>query len=321
MINIDTIYFYFIFTIINLLILINIKKISFKFQLIDFQINKSHSKDTPKFGFFLFSNIIFFLYLLTFYYELDNKFIIVSNLFLLKSILLLGFLDDRFDLDVKKRIYLSIVIIGLFYFVNPSSIYVSLNFSYILNFILLIFFSLGFIHLVNITDGINGLVPSIFLYSCFYYLFKGYDYLDPFFQFLLILSCLGSLIFLLPNFFGVCFLGNCGSYLVAIVTSIFYTQLYIKQIVEYSDILLIFIIPLIDGLRISFNRILNRKNPFVGDYTHIHHIIRPKRLMVISYFLIVFLPSAINFYFTDYTIYIGLVTLIVYFVFYKLSIR
>jgi len=132
---------------------------------------------------------------------------------------------------------------------------------------------------------------------------------------------LGSLIFLLPNYFGVCFLGNSGSYLVAIVTSILYTQLYIKQIVEYSDILLIFIIPFIDGLRVSVNRILNRKNPFVGDYTHIHHIIRPKRLMVISYFLIVFLPSAINFYFTDYTIYIGLVTLIVYFVFYKLSIR
>lgn len=321
MVKIDAIYFYIIFSIINLFILINIKKISFKFKLIDYQKNKIHSKDTPKFGFFLYSNLIFFLYLITFYYDLDNKFLVLSYLFLIKSILFLGFVDDRFHIDVKKRFYLSITILGVFYFINPSSIYVSLNFSYILNYILLIIFSLGFIHLVNITDGINGLVPSIFLYSCLYYLFKGYDFFDPFFQFFIILSCLGSLIFLLPNFFGICFLGNSGSYIAAIIISIFYTQLYVKQIVEYSDILLIFIIPLIDGLRVTISRILNHKNPFVGDFTHIHHIIRSNRLLILCYYLIVFLPSIFNFFFVNYTIYIGLIALFVYLFFYKYSVR
>jgi UDP-N-acetylmuramyl pentapeptide phosphotransferase/UDP-N-acetylglucosamine-1-phosphate transferase len=175
--------------------------------------------------------------------------------------------------------------------------------------------------LVNITDGINGLVPSMFLYSCFYYLLKGYSVLDPFFQFFIILSCLGMLIFLLPNFFGLCFLGNSGSYLVAIIISVFYTQLYMKQVVEYSDILLIFIIPLIDGLRVTIYRIINRKNPFIGDLTHIHHIIRSNKLMVFLYFIIVFLPSLVNFYFVDYTIYTGLISLFIYLIFYKYSVR
>ena len=58
--KIDIIYFYFIFSFINLFILINIRKISFKFKLIDYQKDKIHTKDTPKFGFFLYLNTIFF---------------------------------------------------------------------------------------------------------------------------------------------------------------------------------------------------------------------------------------------------------------------
>ena len=319
--KIDIIYFYFIFSFINLFILINIRKISFKFKLIDYQKDKIHTKDTPKFGFFLYLNTIFFLYIITFYFNLDNKFTILSYIFLIKATLFLGFLDDKYNLDVSKRFFLSIFIIGFFYYINPSSIYISINFSFFLNYILLVIFTLGFIHLVNITDGINGLVPSIFFYSCFYYFFKGYFLLDPFFQFFLILSCLGISIFLLPNFFGFCFLGNSGSYLIAIIISIFYTQLYVNQVVEYSDILLIFLVPLIDGLRVTFKRILNQKNPFSGDYTHIHHMIRSKNIMIFTYYLIVFTPSILNFYFTDYTIYISIGAFIVYFFFYKYLAR
>jgi len=319
--KIDIFFFYFIFSLINLLVLINIRKISFKFNLIDYQKDKIHTIDTPKFGFFLFINIIFFLYIITFYFNLGNEFTILSYIFLIKAFLFLGFLDDKYNLDVIKRVLLSIFIIGIFYYINPSSIYVSINFSIFLNYILLIIFTLGFVHLVNITDGINGLVPSIFLYSCFYYILKGYFFFDPFFQFFLILSCIGISIFLLPNFYGLCFLGNSGSYLVAIIISIFYTQLYVKQVVEYSDILLIFLVPLTDGLRVTFKRVLNHKNPFKGDYTHIHHMIRSKNLMIISYYLIVFIPSILNFYFTDFTIYISIGAVTVYFFFYKYSVR
>ena len=50
--KIDIIYIYLIFSFINLLILVNIRKISLKFKLIDYQKDKLHTKDTPKFGFF-----------------------------------------------------------------------------------------------------------------------------------------------------------------------------------------------------------------------------------------------------------------------------
>ena len=142
--KIDIIYIYLIFSFINLLILVNIRKISLKFKLIDYQKDKLHTKDTPKFGFFLYLNIIFFLYLITFYFDLENKFIILSYIFLIKAILFLGFLDDKYNLNVIKRFFLSIFIIGFFYYINPNSIYVSINFPVFLNYFLLVFFYLRF---------------------------------------------------------------------------------------------------------------------------------------------------------------------------------
>ena len=95
-------------------------------------------------------------------------------------------------------------------------------------------------HLINITDGINGLILSLFIYTCCYYILKGYENYDAFYQIFLILNITTLLIFLIPNFFGKCFLGNTGSYLIAIIISILYLELYKISILEYSDILIIF---------------------------------------------------------------------------------
>ena len=139
--------------------------------------------------------------------------------------------------------------------------------------------------IVNISDGINGLVPSLFLYSCIYYLLKGYPDLEVYFQILIIISVTSISIFIIPNFLGLCFLGNSGSYFVSILISLFYMELYSHEILEYSDILLIFYIPFIDGLRVTFKRIINKTNPFKGDLTHIHHLVRKDKIKTYLYFL------------------------------------
>ena len=97
----------------------------------------------------------------------------------------------------------------------------------------------------------------------------------------------------------------------------FYTQLYISQIVNIRYTINIFS-SLIDGLS-NFNKCKIKILSVVILY--IHHIIRSKNLMIISYYLIVFIPSILNFYFTDYTLYIGFFAIVVYFFFYKYSVR
>ena len=221
-------------------------------------------------------------------------------------------------MSVWKRLFLSIIAVSIFFYLNFNDYYVSASFNNLLNFSLLIFFTLGFIHLINITDGINGLVLSLFIYTCCYYILKGYENYEIFYQNFLILNIITLLIFLIPNFFGKCFLGNTGSYLIAIIISILYLELYKISILEYSDILIIFLIPLVDGLRVSFNRIINKTNPFIGDLSHIHHKIRGYFVLTLIYFALVFIPSIFNFFYKDFTILIAIISVILFFIFFPL---
>ncbi len=225
---------------------------------------------------------------------------------------MIGYFDDIFNLNVLIRILFAGFVTLTFYALNPFDFYVSLSFSSYTNLFLLCFFTLGFIHLVNITDGLNGLVPTIFLYSCFYYLFKGYGYFDSYTLNLLVLTIISFLIILIPNFYGKFFLGNSGSYSVAILSSFFYMKLYKQGILEYSDILLIYFIPLIDGLRVTSIRIFNKKNPFKGDYLHIHHLIRDKKNFIFGYYVLILFPSFINYFNKDFSILIAILSFLLY---------
>ena len=211
------------------------------------------------------------------------------------------------------HVFLAFIFVSIFYFINFNDYYVSNLFSFELNFILLCFFTLGFVHLINITDGINGLVPSLFLYSLIYYFFKSIGQIDPYLEFLFIISIIGIFIFIIPNFLGFCFLGNIGSYLIAVIIATIYMELFKKNILEYSDILLIFYVPLLDGLRVSIRRVLKMKSPFKGDFSHLHHLLRGKYKWIFIYFLIIFFPSFLNFFYKNYTVYISILSSISYF--------
>lgn len=305
--------FYIIFFFLNLILLVKINFLANYFGLIDYAKDKPHFLDTPKFGFFISLLIIISLFLIFTFYEINKIYFIITIYIGLFS--LIGYLDDKFNLAVKTRILISLIISIIFFSYNPNDYFVSVSFLYIINILLLIFFTLGFIHLINITDGMNGLIPSLFLYSCIYYFFKGYEYLDIYFQILIILSILSISVFIIPNFLGITFLGNSGSYFISIIISLLFMDLYSKSILEYSDILMIFYIPLIDGIRVTIKRIYNKQSPFKGDLNHIHHMIK-KKIFKFIFFFILFLPSLINFFFQDFTIYICIVFFIIYSIFY-----
>ena len=91
-------------------------------------------------------------------------------------------------------------------------------------------------------------------------------------------------------------MGNIGSYSVAVIIATIYMELFKENILEYSDILMIFYVPILDGLRVTIRRILVMKSPFKGDFTHLHHLVRGKSKWVFIYFLIIFYPSFFNFF-------------------------
>ena len=306
-------FFYASFFFFNIIILFKLDFFAKRLNLYDFSKNKFHNIDTPKFGFMIFSLIYFFSLILSFQ---SLNLVSILLFFYLLFFLIIGYLDDVFNLNVFLRFLSSLLITICFYKINPLNFYISLSFVNFFNLFLLCFFTLGFIHLINITDGLNGLVPSLFLYSCIYYFFKGYNYFDQYTLNLILLSIISFIIFLLPNFLGKCFLGNSGSYSVAILSSFFYMKLYQKGVVEYSDILLIFLIPLLDGLRVTILRIYNKKNPFKGDYSHIHFLIKDNKIQIIFFYFLIFSPSILNFFSNDYSAVIGIMAIFLYIIFF-----
>lgn len=299
--------------IINLLLIYRLNFLAKLFGLIDYPENKIHPTATPMFGAFMFFSILSLVLLKNISALNIKEFSILIYIF---CFYIIGFFDDKYNLSVTKRFYLAIIVTFIFFLVNKNDYYVSINFDSNINLILLVFISLGFLHLINMTDGINGLLISLYLYACTYFLLKGLYNYEFFFRDLLLSSFVCSLIYILPNFFGKCFLGNTGSYCIAITLSILYMELFKHNHLEYSDIILIFIIPFLDGIRVTFTRIMNKTNPFKGDYLHIHHMIRDNFKNKIIYFLIVFIPPSINFYNNDYSIIIGMLSIFMYLCFF-----
>lgn len=304
---------YLSFILVNFIILKNINKLATRLNLIDFSKNKLHSKDTPKFGFFMSITILIFLIIYSI--KLNLSFIYLKEFFFILSFCLLGFFDDTKNFSVKSRFYFALIICLIFYY--DTDYFVSINFPIYINIFFLIFFTLGFLHLVNITDGVNGYILSLFIFSMIYFFFKSNYFEIIFYNQLIILSFLASSIFIVPNFLGYTFLGNSGSYALSIIITIIYVKLFSLKLVEYSDILNLFIFPLCDGLRTSLSRVLNGSSPFKGDFNHIHHKIREKKLLLNFYIVLSMIPGILNFLYKDYSIYILLNSIFIYLIFYN----
>ncbi len=276
--------------------------------------------DTPKYGFVLFSLILITLFINAFKDVETNFQSIVFGIYIF-SFLIIGYLDDLFDLSVHKRIFFSVLICFCFYRYFKDLFYISINFPDWLNLFLLIFLTLGFLHLINITDGINGLIITLYIYSLLYFSLRINFQFSFFQQNIILTSFILSPLFIWANFMGKCFMGNTGSYLVAIIVSLIYIEIFPSSKLEYSDILSIYLIPLIDGLRVSMLRILNKRNPFSGDLLHMHHIVKVKKEFIYLFFILVFTPSILNFFFKEFSILIFVIFFLIYCFFYKFLLK
>ena len=136
------------FILINLFTLYKLSFLAKSLKLIDKASGRVHEKDTPKFGFFLFGYIIIFLIFINFILDINTNLISLTLFYF--SFFIIGYLDDRLEINVIKRFFLALTFVSIFYFINSNDYYVSNLFSLELNFFLLCFFTLGFVHLINI---------------------------------------------------------------------------------------------------------------------------------------------------------------------------
>ena len=303
----------------------NINLITEKLNLIDYpdKKRKLHKKKTPLIG----GLIIFlcFVYLIV----IDQLFSINSNyifkiIFILSPIFIIGLLDDIHNFSpTNKTISLSLLILLFLYF-DKQFLLKELYFDdfkkiYLLNdlfsYFITTFCLLLLINAFNMTDGVNGLAHSIlFLWLIILIILFNLNITFYFFALIIFLS------FIL-NYHGKYFLGNSGSLFLSSFIGLLTIYLYnsnlnFRNLINVEKIILIFLIPGLDMLRLFILRISNNKSPFSGDVNHFHHYLVKNfylhKAIILYLFLILWPFIFIQFYKVKY-FFIFLIQAIIFF--------
>lgn len=290
----------YILLITNILIFLQFDKIAKFVNIYDIPDKKlkTHKKKTPLLGGVIVIINYFFYFLIQElskdnfidHYDFKN---LLGIIFLVLGFFILGFYDDKIGLSPNTKLFLSLTIVLIVLFLNNNlvinrmSISIYGNKIFFENFSILftIFCILILTNALNFYDGING-QSCIFLIIVFSFLYL-INNTNEFY----LLNIVILLFLLILNLNNKIFLGDCGIFLLSSVISIslIYEHNVYKNIFFADEIFLLLILPGIDLVRLTISRILNRKNPFLGDRNHIHHLLLRKFSLFSSNIILIFL--------------------------------
>ena len=248
-------------------------------------------------------------------------------------IIILGALDDSIGLGVTFRLITQLIccliVVGSGLVISNIGDYMYLPNIQIgfLSVLFTVFCVIGLTNAFNFIDGADGLCGGMFLVSIitllsFSYFSGTFEIIsDKILIFIVIISVVLFLFFNLTSFYKI-FLGDSGSIFLGFILSwllIFYTQ--VEAIIHPVLVLWCVTLPTFDIISVIIRRMLRKKNPFIADRRHIHHILLnlgyDSKIVVI--FLLIFALS-INSFGLLILFYLGtlmsLITFIVFFILY-----
>jgi UDP-GlcNAc:undecaprenyl-phosphate/decaprenyl-phosphate GlcNAc-1-phosphate transferase len=304
---------------INIIFYFYIDKISNSLNIYDNPDNniKIHRKRT-----FIGGGIIFYLnFLMMFFYHIyvDKIFMMSLTLFIASSLIfLIGLIDDKIRLPITFRLISTAILLYFFFIFNEEfiikEIFINIldhkinlkEFSYLFSIICFI----TLINIMNMSDGINN-ISSIYIFLFFIFLlYKNEELISFYFLFP------GLLTFFILNYKDRVFLGDGGIYLIYFLIGCFVSISYNSKIINLQNVIVMFIIPFIDMIRVSVTRIINSRSPAVGDNNHLHHILMKKfnNSFMVSIIIISLTAIPIIFYeFINYYIIVFFIQLFFYF--------
>jgi len=267
----------------TLLICLNAETIGNRLRIMDRPDNrrKRHAKDTPLVGgvAILLPSLIWATGALMTGLVADSGTLAALTL-CAAGVGLIGFADDQASMAPLTRIFFLLVFLALAFFIDPHLISPRLNWG---SFqptpipawaycVLLAITTVGIVNAVNMADGQNGLVPSMFVVWALCLTLVG----DPVVsQAALVLAFL-SLIVLLFNLRALLFLGDCGSYGVTFLFGLLTMLSHAEGRVSIETATVWFFIPVVDCLRLIVTRSLQGRSPMAPDTDHFHHRLQAK---------------------------------------------
>ena len=265
--------------------------------------------------------IIFNLYI----YYFKKEFLIdhqLNILILISTIFIIGLIDDLYQLSYSYRlifIYLILIIFLKFneFYLIDDLYFETVNKTFLLgNFSIYItpFFILLLLNSLNMADGING-NSTVIILSYLLLLFNNNINLN-----LITLSIIPALlIFFYFNLRNKIYLGDSGIYFLSLIISLYVINKYNTEsiVISCEEIFLIFLIPGLDMFRLFIYRLFKKKNPFIGDKNHFHHLLINRfelKYTLLIYFILINWPYILHNIFKLNILFLVFVNILVFFI-------
>jgi len=214
---------------------------------------------------------------------------------------LLGFFDDRKQLPVSVRFLSAIALVLVSLEIEPAFVVAYFNFSFLGETIQLYSFSViftilvvvGMLNAMNMADGMNGLLCGLCLIWCVFLLFYAPPQITP----ILVLLAICIFVTMIFNLRGRLFLGDSGAYASGMAISLLTIYIYnTTSGTLHADVVVVwFIVPVLDCLRLIVTRIGERRSPGSPDANHLHHRLQrllPRWAALFQYWALVAVPGA-----------------------------
>lgn len=208
-----------------------------------------------------------------------DQFIWLVPLAFVLATMVVGFLDDRRHIPAASRLVLGFVLSGALLFLVPELQVQRLAFGPTGFEIAVGWFAPPFTVLcllvlqnaVNMADGRNGLILGMSMIWCVFFMFHMPPPMLP--ATWGVLACLLVLFFF--NWRGRLFMGDCGSYGLASFFGLIALALHGSAFgtVRTAEVVLLFLIPALDLLRLIMVRLANGRSPMAPDGQHLHHLL------------------------------------------------
>ena len=282
---------------LNLIFFRTYEKFSNYFNIYDIPDNKRkiHISKISNIGGFIFVINLFIFFCYKFFSHELIKDDFMPNIYIFSVLFfLIGFFDDRINLNPILRLFLSGIIFYFLLIFNQDLLLTSINFTslnFSINFgkysaLVTILCVILFLNALNMFDGIN-LQSAIYLITIFSF-FLINEINEIFFLLLLI-----SLIFFTYyNYNNKIFLGNAGIWFCSFIISCALIDSHNQKLISVEMVLMLLMFPGIDMLRVFIQRVSNGKHPFTPDKNHIHHLLlkslnqtKAVFLIFLSYFI------------------------------------
>jgi UDP-GlcNAc:undecaprenyl-phosphate GlcNAc-1-phosphate transferase len=295
-------------------------------NLIDYpdNIRKLHSKPVPLIGGIMIFSSFLLINLYSIFFENFNKSLFII-LITCTNCMIVGLIDDIKNISYKYKFLILIIIFYIFISLDinlqVNKIYFStLNKQFHLNYLSVPFTILCMLLLtnaLNLIDGLDGLcitVSVIFIT----WLINSFDNINHLYTVLII-----SLLYILYlNLKKNIFLGDSGTLflgcLIGLNVIFNYNLETSKNYYPVENIFITFMLPGIDMLRIFTIRLINKKNPFLPDRNHLHHLLIAKGInkvkILILFIILILFPILLNIFTNIKSIYIILFYILFYFI-------